>query len=61
MYERIKNRKPPRKGHWVAVVAVARDFVASVLYDMLINQRPFFIEVKDYKRYRQQQQRKAAP
>lgn len=60
MYERIKNRKPPRKGHWVAVVAVARDFVANVLYDMLINQRPFFIEVKDYKRYHQRQQRKAA-
>jgi transposase len=60
MYERIKNRKPPRKGHWVAVVAVARDFVTNVLYDMLVNQRPFFIEVEDYKRYRQQQQRKAA-
>ena len=60
MYQRIKNRKPPRKGHYVAVVAVARDFVTNVLYDMLTNQRPFFIEVEDYKRYRQQQQRKAA-
>jgi len=60
MYERIKNRKPPHKGHWVAVVAVARDFVTNVLHDMLVNQRPFFIEVEDYKHYRQQQQRKAA-
>jgi transposase len=60
MYERIKNRKPPCKGHFVAVVAVARDFVTNILYDMLTNQRPFFIEVEDYKRYRQQQQRKAA-
>ena len=60
MYERIKNRKPPPKGHLIAVVAVARDFVTNVLYDMLTNQRPFFIEVEDYKRHRQQQQRKAA-
>lgn len=60
MYERIKNRKPPRKGYLIAVVAVARDFVTNVLYDMLTNQRPFFIEVEDYRHYRQQQQRKAA-
>jgi transposase len=60
MYERIKNRKPPRKGHYVALVAVGRDFVTNVLYDMLTNHRPFFIEVEDYKRYRQQQQCKAA-
>jgi transposase len=60
MYQRIKNRKPPRQGHWVAVVAVARDFVTNVLHDMLVNQRPFFIEVEDYKRYRQEQQRQAA-
>ena len=60
MYQRIKNRKPPRQGHWVAVVAVARDFVTNVLYDMLVNQRPFFMEVEDYKRYRQQQQQQAA-
>jgi transposase len=51
MYERIKNRKPPRKGHRIAVVAVARDFVTNVLYDMLTNKRPFFIEVDDYKKY----------
>lgn len=31
-YERIKNRKPPRKGH-LALVATARDFVTNVLYD----------------------------
>lgn len=60
MYHRIKNRKPPRKGHYVAVVAVARDFVTNVLYEMLTNQRPFFIEVEDYRRYRQQQQGQAA-
>jgi hypothetical protein len=60
MYERIKNRKPPRKGHWVAVVAVARDFVTNILYDMLTNQRPFFVEVDDYRRYRQQQRQAAA-
>jgi transposase len=60
MYERIKNRKPPRKGHWVAVVAVARDFVTNILYDMLTNHRPFFVEVDDYRRYRQQQRQAAA-
>jgi transposase len=60
MYQRIKNRKPPRKGHWVAVVAVARDFVTNILYDMLINHRPFFVEVEDYRRYRQQQRQAAA-
>jgi transposase len=60
MYERIKNRKPTGMGHYIALVAVARDFVTNVLYDMLINQRPFFMEVEDYKRYRQQQQRRAA-
>lgn len=60
MYERIKNRKPPRKGHRIAVVAVARDFITNILYDMLTNQRPFFIEVEDYRRYRQQQRQDAA-
>ena len=53
MYERIKNRKPPHKGHFVALVAVARDFVANVLYDMWRNQRPFFEQVEDYRAYRQ--------
>jgi len=52
MYERIKNRKPPRKGHYVALVAVARDFVTNVLYDMWRYQRPFFREVEDYRAYR---------
>lgn len=60
MYERIKNRKPPRKGHRIAVVAVARDFITNILYDMLTNQRPFFNEVDDYRRYRQHQRLTAA-
>jgi transposase len=53
MYERITNRKPPHKGHFVALVAIARDFIANVLYDMWRNQRPFFDEVEDYRAYRQ--------
>jgi transposase len=53
MYKRIKDRKPPRKGHFIAIVAVARDFVSNVLYDMWHNQRPFFVEVSDYRSYRQ--------
>lgn len=55
MYRRIKGRKPPRKGHFVALVAIARDFVSNILYDMWLNQRPFFLEVEDYKQYRRQQ------
>jgi transposase len=53
MYTRVKGRKPPRKGHFIALVAVARDFVSNVLYDMWHNQRPFFVEVSDYRAYRQ--------
>jgi transposase len=53
MYQRIKERKPQRKGHFVALVAVARDFVSNVLYDMWQNNRPFFVEVSDYRAYRQ--------
>jgi len=52
MYERIKSRKPPRKGHFVALVAIARDFISNVLYDMWRYQRPFFLEVDDYRAYR---------
>lgn len=52
MYQRIKNRKPPRKGHRIALVAIARDFVTNVLYDMWRSQRPFFLEVEDYRAYR---------
>ena len=52
MYQRIKNRKPPRQGHFIAVVAVARDFVSNVLFDMWRFQRPFFLEVDDYRAYR---------
>lgn len=55
MYRRIKGRKPPRKGHFVALVAIARDFVSQVLYDMWLNQRPFFLEVDDYRAYSRQQ------
>jgi transposase len=57
MYKRIKDRKPPRKGHFIALVAVARDFVTNVLYDMWHNQRPFFVEVSDYRSYRQKHSR----
>ena len=57
MYQRIKGRRPPRKGHYVALVAIARDFVTTVLYDMWREQRPFFLEVEDYRRYRQQHPR----
>jgi transposase len=59
MYQRIKGRKPPRKGHFIALVAVARDFVTNVLYDMWRNQRPFFLEVSDYRDYRRQHQHPA--
>jgi transposase len=52
MYQRIKGRKPPRKGHFVALVAIARDFVSNVLYDMWRYQRPFFKETRDYRQYR---------
>jgi transposase len=57
MYERIKNRKPPRKGHYVALVAVARDFVTNVLYDMWRYKRPFFRKVEDYRAYRRKNPR----
>jgi transposase len=57
MYQRIKDRKPPRKGHFIALVAVARDFVSTVLYDMWRNQRPFFVEVSDYRSYRHKHSR----
>lgn len=51
LYHTLKARKPPRQGHYVALVAIARDFVTHVLYDMWRYQRPFFIEVEDYRRY----------
>jgi len=57
MYQRIKQRKPPGKGHFIALVAIARDFVSNVLYDMWLNQRPFFMEVSDYRAYRRQHAR----
>jgi transposase len=60
MYKTIKARKPPRKGHFVALVAIARDFVTNVLYDMWREQRPFFIHVEDYRRYRQDHPRPKA-
>jgi transposase len=60
MYQRIKNRKPPRQGHFIALVAVARDFVTNVLYDMWRYQRPFFREVEDYRQYRRQHPRSDA-
>ena len=52
MYQRIKHKKPPRQGHFIAVVAVARDFVSNVLFDMWRFQRPFFLEVDDSRAYR---------
>jgi transposase len=57
MYERIKNRKPPRKGHFIALVAIARDFITNVLYDMWRFKRPFFPEVEDYRAYRRKNMR----
>jgi transposase len=51
MYQRIKNRKPPRQGHFIALVAIARDFITNVLHDMWRYQRPFFLEVEDYREY----------
>jgi transposase len=57
MYQRIKQRKPPGKGHFIALVAIARDFVSTVLYDMWHYQRPFFLEVSEYRHYRRQHQR----
>ena len=56
MYNRMKSRKPPRKGHFVAL---ARDFVTNVLYDMWRHQRPFFLEVEDYRAYRKTHPRSA--
>jgi transposase len=57
MYKNIKARKPPRQGHFVALVAIARDFVTEILYDMWRDQRPFFIKVEDYREYRRQHPR----
>jgi transposase len=57
MYRNIKARKPPKKGHWIALVAIARDFVTNVLYDMWRYQRPFFREVEDYRQYLQEHPR----
>jgi len=57
MYQRIKGRKPPRKGHFIALVAIARDFVTNVLYDMWYNQRPFFLKDEDYREYCRKQSR----
>ena len=37
-----------------ALVAIARDFVTNILYDMFTQHRPFFLEVEDYRQYRQQ-------
>jgi len=54
MYQRIKARKPARIGYLIAVVAVARDFATNILYDMWRHQRPFFLEVADYRKYRQE-------
>jgi transposase len=51
MYQRIKTRKS-RQGHFIALVAIARDFVTNVLYDMWRYQRPFFLEVQDYRDFR---------
>lgn len=59
MYERIKNRKSPHKGHFVALTAIARDFIANVLYAMWRDQRPFFAQVEDYRAYRQAHPRSA--
>ena len=54
MYQSICARRPARKGHYVAQVAVARDFITNILHDMFVNHRPFFLEVEGYRSYRQQ-------
>ncbi len=54
LYHTIKARKPPRQGHRVALVAIAREFVTEVLFDMWREQRPFFIHVEDYRLYRRE-------
>jgi transposase len=59
MYRRIKDRKPPGKGHFIALVAIARDFVTTVLYDMWRYQRPFFVREEDYRQYRRKHSRSA--
>jgi transposase len=51
MYRRIKNRKS-QGGHFIALLAIARDFVTNVLYDMWRYQRPFFLAIEDYRAYR---------
>jgi transposase len=60
MYQRIKARKPPGKGHFIALVAIARDFVTNVLDDMWRHQRPFFVKEEDYRQYRRQRSRSQA-
>jgi transposase len=60
MYDRIKARKPRGQAHFIALVAVARDFVSNVLYDMLTHHRPFYVEIDDYRAYRQARQQMAA-
>ena len=57
MYQAIKSRRPPRKSHFVALVAIARDWVTNVLYDMWRYQRPFFVEVEDYRQHRREHPR----
>lgn len=60
MYDRIKARKPRGQAHFIALVAVARDFVSNVLYDMLTHHRPFYVEIDDYRAYRRERQSMAA-
>jgi transposase len=57
MYKNLKTRKPPRKGHRTALVAIARDFVTNILYDMWRYNRPFFVKVEDYRQYRKEHPR----
>ena len=47
-----RSRRPNRCFKFFALVAVARDFVTSVLYDMLRSHRSVFREVEDYRAYR---------
>jgi hypothetical protein len=42
---------------FVALVAIARDFVSNVLYDMWRNQRRFFLKEEELRQYRQKQSR----
>ena len=60
MYERIKARNPEGQAHFIALVAVARDFVSNKLHDMPTHHRLFYVEVDDYRAYQRIRRQQAA-